>query len=250
MTPVISERTRTGIEVLFVTVWVAVLGVPSCVAGCGCVTTETEALIALPLQFSGKAGIPVAVTLNVPVRAPATVGRKVKVTWQLAPAARLAPQLCVPANSVVSPDSANAESAEPPVLVKVTTLVVAAPISVSAKTIGFGLAVKLPGATALAVSGIDRLAAFTALLVTVSVALCEPAAFGENATVTVQVAAGAKVLVQVLPTTYWVANADGTPTPLMLSGVAPVFLSVMTCAAEVVPTVVTGKVREAGVAVI
>ena len=200
-------------------------------------------------------GEPVALsaTERLAVRDPVTVGLNSTETVQLAPAARVAPQVVADFRNDVAlvPVVVSEESVTVPVPVFLTVTTWAAvvePTTVDAKarlageseTVNVCAAVPVPvRATAcgepVALSATERLA------------VRAPAAAGLNSTETVQLAPAARVVPQVVADfRNEVALVPAIVSDVKVTVAVPVFFTVTNCAAVVEPTVVDAKARLVG----
>jgi hypothetical protein len=204
--------------------------------------------VAVPLRET-ECGDPGALSVKttVALRAPAAVGLKVAETVQLAPAARLAPQVVVAGKSPLLPLSRMLEmvSAAAPVFFTVTVwTALAEPTLVAAK-------LKLVGLNEMAGVPVPVPLRETecgdpgALSVKTTAALRAPAAVGLKVTEIVQLAPAARLAPQV------VVSGKSPLLPVspmleMVSAAAPVFFSVIVWAALAEPTLVSAKLKLVG----
>jgi len=217
-------------------------------------TVKVEAAVPVPVKAT-VCGVPVALSAidRLAVSAPVAAGLNSTDTVQLAAAARVVPQVVADLRkdvALVPVTVSDVRVTVPvPVFLMVTSCAaVVEPTVVEAKvravgeseTVKVGAAAPVPVRATVcgvpvALSAIDRLA--------VSV----PVAAGLNSTDTVQLAAAARVVPQVVAD----LRNDVALVPVTVSDVSvtvpvPVFLMVTTCAAEAVPTVVDAKVIDVG----
>jgi hypothetical protein len=181
------------------------------------------------------------VTVTAPVRAPAAVGVKVTLIVQLAPTARVVPQLFVCAKSPLAVIELIVALVVPLFDSVVDCDAVVEPTTVEANARLAGLALSAgPGAVPVPLSATET-APETSVL-TVSVPLREPAAVGLNFTVTVQDPPAAMLVPQVLVCEKSpVIVTDDTD-----AAVEPLFETVTVCGALVVPVVCDPKLRAVG----
>jgi len=188
-----------------------------------------------------------SVTASVAVRAPFAVGWNFIEIVQLAPAARLPPQVCVCGKSLAFPDTTMLliVSTAVPVFFSVRVWEpLAEPTFVFGKLRPLGLsdtAGASPVPLAVTVWGDP-----VALSVTATVALRAPVAVGLNVTEIVQVAPAATLVPQL------VVSGKSPLLPdmeilLIVSGAVPVLFRVTVWALLAEPTLVLGKLRVAGV---
>lgn len=182
-------------------------------------------------------GLPAALsaTASVPPRAPATVGLKVTLAWQLAPAASVAPQLFVWPKSplVLMLETANGE---PPVFVTVTACVGLLEPTVTLLKLRFEGTRDAPAGGAVDVPLPVRLTLCeppAALSTTVNVPLRVPVAAGVKVTLASQIAPVARVVGQLF---VWLKS----PPALMLVTVTaapPTFAIATICGGLGLPNV-------------
>jgi antitoxin (DNA-binding transcriptional repressor) of toxin-antitoxin stability system len=183
------------------------------------------------------------VIVTEPVRPPAAVGVNVTLTVQLAPVARLVPQLFVCAKSPLAAIEL-IDAAAVPVFCTVTdwlglvwpaTVVPNARLDGDAESDGPG-AVPVPVRPALT-------GPFGSLVETVSVPLRDPLAFGEKVTLTVQLAPAARLV----PQLFVCAKSPVTETEETVTLLVPSLLTVTARAVLVLPTVCAPKSIAVGV---
>jgi hypothetical protein len=181
------------------------------------------------------------VTVTEPVRAPAAVGVKVTLIVQLAPTARVVPQLFVCAKSPLAVMELIVAELVPLFDSVVDWAAVVEPTTVDANARLAGLALSAgPGAVPVPLSATET-APETSVL-TVSVPLREPAAAGLNVTVTVQDPPAAMLVPQVLVC----EKSPVIVTDDTAAAVEPLLETVTVCGALVVPVVCEPKLSAVG----
>ena len=195
------------------------------------VESVTAGCVPVPVRFTlEKLGVPLSVKVRVPVWEPVDFGVKVTLTVQLAPTARLAPQLVV---SAKFPYTLSAVMLIDAVPTFVSTTAAAALVVLTICPAKLRLAGEVLGApwTAVPLRATDtKPGAPLSLMVTEPVSV--PAAFGVNVTLMLQLAPAARLAPQLLVS----AKAPETLMLVMLNAAVPVLLRVTFCAALVVET--------------
>jgi len=244
-------------EFLTVTTWAAVVDptvVEAKVRLVGDSVTAGAAAAPVPVR-AAVCGEPVALSAieRLAVRVPVAAGLNSTETVQVAAAASVVPHVVADlrkelASVPVMVSDVSVRVAVPEFLTVTTCAAVVEPTVVEAKVrlvgdnVTAGAAAAAPVPVRAAVCGEP-----VALSAIVRLAVRVPVAAGLNSTETVQVAAAARVVPQVVAD----LRKELASVPVMVSEVrvavaVPVFLTVTTCAAVVEPTVVEAKVSEVG----